>query len=144
MPPAPTSIYRSTKALLLAQPGQYFTSEAVRDALKLKDTSKRVRISKTLSTLAKVKSNRIERRQNDQGRYEYAFLGQPGSESRPRSNASRSRSIRTRQRRTSSAVQPAQRTSSSIKRVANFLRAYLELSPDEQRDAYDWLKEQIG
>lgn len=140
MPPAPTSIYKSTKALLLAQPGQYFTSEAVREALKLKDSNKRVRISKTLSTLAKVKSNRIERRQNDQGRYEYAFVEQPQAESTTSSPASRAGIRRSRRRPAAAVVQQTPR--STIKRVANFLRAYLELSPDEQRDAYEWLREQ--
>lgn len=141
MPPAPTSIYKSTKALLLAQPGQYFTSEAVREALKLKDSNKRVRISKTLSTLAKVKSNRIERRQNDQGRYEYAFVEQPQAESATSSPESRSGISRTRRRRTAAAV-VQQTPRNTIKRLANFLRAYLELSPDEQREASEWLREQ--
>jgi hypothetical protein len=140
MPPAPTSIYKSTKAFLLAQPGQYFTSEAVREALKVKDSNKRVRISKTLSTLAKVKSNRIERRQNDQGRYEYAFVGQPQAESTTSSPESRSGVTRSRRRRAAAVVQQTPR--STIKRLANFLRAYLELSPDEQREAYEWLREQ--
>jgi hypothetical protein len=140
MPPAPTSIYKSTKALLLAQPGQYFTSEAVREALKLKDPNKRVRISKTLSTLAKAKSNRIERRQNDQGRYEYAFVEQPQAESTTSSPESRSGVIRSQRRQAAAVIQQTPR--STIKRVANFLRAYLELSRDEQREACEWLKEQ--
>jgi hypothetical protein len=140
MPPAPTSIYKSTKALLLGQPGQYFTSEAVREALKLKDSNKRVRISKTLSTLAKVKSNGIQRRQNDVGRYEYAFLQQPQAESTTSSPGSRSEITRRRRRQPAAAVPRMPR--STITRLANFLRAYLELAPDEQREAYEWLKAQ--
>lgn len=140
MPPAPTSIYKSTKALLLAQPGQYFTSEAAREALKLKDSNKRVRISKTLSTLAKVKSNGIERRQNDQGRYEYAFVGQAQAGSTTSAAGGRSKVTRNRRRQAAAPVQETPR--STITRLANFLRAYLELSRDEQREAYEWLREQ--
>jgi len=140
MPQAQASLYQNTREFLLAHPGQYFRSEAVVEGLNLKDAKKRVRVANTLASLAQTKVNRIERRQNAQGRYEYAFLGEHQAESISSSPESPPELTESRQRAAIPTQQKAR--TSSIKKLANFLRAYMELSPDEQREAYEWLKEQ--
>jgi hypothetical protein len=153
MPQAQASLYQNTRQFLLAHPGQYFTSEAIVEGLKLKDAKERVRMSNTLASLAQTKINRIERRQNEEGRYEYAFTGEPKSEPGASKNRSKARKPRNIQAPGKRAVQPAQKEkdavqlkqsagASSLKKVANFIRAYLDLSFEERREAYEWIREQ--
>ncbi len=158
MPKAAVSIYQTTKEFLAAHPGEYFTSESVGEGLNLKGAGKGIKISKFLAALAKGQSNGIERRQNDEGRFEYAFAGEPlaGSGQRVNKSATKARksSARPPKRRMGKTMprtqQPGkgevnqERTASSdnIKKLANFIRAYLELSPSERRQALEWLKEQ--
>lgn len=130
MPKAKISIYRSTKNFLVSHPGQYFTTEALRRELDLGSGAQAVNISKPLAVLVKGKTSGIERRQNDEGRYEYGFTG-----------AAQGRAPR---RRSKSSEPRAARADSRVRKLADFIRAYLDLSPAERRVALDWLNDEAG
>jgi hypothetical protein len=138
MAKAQPSVYQRTKEFLVARPNQFFTSETVKEGLKLKNAGRGIKLSKTLATLARGKTNGIERRQNEQGRFEYSFAGKQATQPSPRPT-----------RRSTPRVEKAEpprpeARSSSIKKLANFIHAYLELAPDERREALAWLNEQLG
>ena len=138
---SPASTYQRVKEFVSSRPGQYFTSEAVLDALKLKDPKERTRISKNLAALSKARGNGIARRQNDQGRYEYAYAG--GQPPEPVASSPKSRPQATRERPKPSPPTAPKTQPNSVKKLANFIRAFIELAPEQQREAYAWLKEQI-
>lgn len=161
---AKASIYQTTKAFLHSRPGEYFTSESVREGLNLKEGGKGADVSKMLAALAKGKGG-IDRRANAEGRYEYAYTGETAAGEEPpaekpargrrrkAAQPAKRRGRRAGQRGTrlaptarSAATAPSEPrspgggTGSSIRNLANFIRAYLDLSPQEQREAVEWLK----